>query len=260
MARIAVGVEYEGTDFVGWQSQRNGRSVAQVLSAAVSTVAAETVEVYGAGRTDAGVHATGQVAHFDAAAPRSPRQWLLGINSNLPADVAVTWVLPVPDDFDARRSALARRYRYAIVCSVAKPVLTRRFAWWLREPLDCAAMAEASIAWIGEHDFSAFRAANCQSSTPMRRIEALAITRFEQRVEIEVTANAFLYHMVRNLVGVLAEIGRGRAAPRWAEELLAGRDRSKAAPTAPSCGLTLVAVRYAAELGLPAAAERAPPF
>jgi tRNA pseudouridine38-40 synthase len=258
MARIAVGVEYEGTDFVGWQSQRDGRSVAAVLSAAVSAVAAEAVRVHAAGRTDAGVHATGQVAHFDAIATRSPRQWLSGINSNLPADVAVTWVRPVPDDFDARRSALARRYRYTIVCAPSKPVLARRFAWWLRDPLDCAAMAEASIAWLGEHDFSAFRAANCQSSTPMRCVEAVAINRSGERIEIEITANAFLYRMVRNLVGVLVEIGRGRAAPRWAEELLVGRDRTQAAPTAPSCGLTLVAVRYAAELGLPEAAQRAP--
>jgi tRNA pseudouridine38-40 synthase len=251
MPRIALGVEYDGTDFVGWQSQRNGRSVAEVLAAAASTVAAEVVHLQAAGRTDAGVHATGQVAHFDARATRSPRQWLLGINANLPADVAVTWVHPVRDDFDARRSALARRYRYAIVCSETRPVLARHFVWWLRDPLDCAAMTRASVAWLGEHDFSAFRAANCQSTTPMRRVDAIGIRALEQRIEIEVTANAFLYRMVRNLVGALVVIGRGDAPAAWAAELLAGRDRTKAAPTAPACGLTLAEVYYPEEFGLP---------
>jgi tRNA pseudouridine38-40 synthase len=256
MPRIALGVEYDGTDFVGWQSQHNGRSVAVELGAAVSAVADEPVQVHAAGRTDAGVHATGQVVHFDTSAARSLRGWLLGINSNLPADVAVTWAHEVSADFDARRSAIARRYRYVIVCSPTRPAVARRFVWWLRESLDCAAMSHASIAWLGEHDFSAFRAAECQSSTPMRRIHAIGIARRDERVEIEVTANSFVYHMVRNLVGALAEIGRGRAAPAWAAELLAGRDRTKGAPTAPAQGLTLVEVYYPDELGLPRGSGR----
>jgi tRNA pseudouridine38-40 synthase len=251
MPRIALGVEYDGTDFVGWQPQQNGRSVAAELAAVVSTVANEPVHVHAAGRTDAGVHATGQVAHFDTNASRSSRGWLLGINSNLPPDVAVAWVREVPADFDARRSAVARRYRYVIASAPTRPVVARRFVWWLRDPLDCAAMTRASIAWLGEHDFSAFRAANCQSSTPMRRVHAIGIARYDERIEIEVTANSFVYHMVRNLVGTLAEIGRGRASPAWAAQLLGGRDRTKGAATAPAHGLTLVEVYYPAELGLP---------
>jgi tRNA pseudouridine38-40 synthase len=251
MPRIALGVEYDGTDFVGWQSQHNGRSVAADLAAAVSAVANETVQVHAAGRTDAGVHATGQVVHFDTSATRSPRGWSLGINSNLPPDIAITWAREVPTDFDARRSAIARRYRYVIACAPTRPALARRFVWWLRDTLDCATMSHASIAWLGEHDFSAFRAAECQSSTPMRRVHAIGIARHDERIEIEVTANSFVYHMVRNLVGSLAEIGRGRAPPTWAAELLAGRDRTKAAPTAPAHGLTLAEVYYPEKLGLP---------
>jgi tRNA pseudouridine38-40 synthase len=251
MPRIALGVEYDGTDFVGWQPQHNGRSVAVELAAAISAVANETIQVHAAGRTDAGVHATGQVVHFDTSATRSARGWALGINSNLPPDVAVAWVHEVPADFDARRSAIARRYRYVIASSATRPAVTRRFVWWLRDVLDCAAMSQASIAWLGEHDFSAFRAAECQSSTPMRRVHAIGIARYEERVEIEVTANSFVYHMVRNLVGTLAEIGRGRAAPAWAAELLAGRDRRQGAATAPAHGLTLVEVYYPEKLGLP---------
>jgi tRNA pseudouridine38-40 synthase len=251
MPRIALGVEYDGSDFVGWQPQHNGRSVATDLAAAVSAVADETVQVHAAGRTDAGVHATGQVVHFDTRATRSARAWALGINSNLPPDIAIAWAREVPADFDARRSAIARRYRYVIACSPTRPAVARRFVWWLRDALDCPAMSHASIAWLGEHDFSAFRAAECQSSTPMRHIYAIGIARHDERVEIEVTANSFVYHMVRNLVGALAEIGRGRAPPAWAEELLAGRDRTKGAPTAPAHGLTLVGVYYPEKLGLP---------
>jgi tRNA pseudouridine38-40 synthase len=251
MPRIALGVEYDGTDFVGWQPQHNGRSVAADLAAAVSAVANEAVHVHAAGRTDAGVHATGQVVHFDTSATRTARGWSLGINSNLPPDIAVVWAHEVPADFDARRSAIARRYRYVIACAPTRPAVARRFVWWLRDELDCPAMSQASIAWLGEHDFSAFRAAECQSSTPMRHIYAIGIGRHEQRIEIEVTANSFVYHMVRNLVGALAEIGRGRAPPTWAAELLAGRDRTKAAPTAPAHGLTLVEVYYPDKLELP---------
>jgi tRNA pseudouridine38-40 synthase len=256
MPRIALGLEYDGTEFVGWQSQRNGRSVADTVAAAVSAVAGEAVQVYGAGRTDAGVHASAQVAHFDTTVTRTSRQWLLGINSNLPPDAAAIWVRHVGDDFDARRSALARRYRYVIVGGETRPVLARRTVWWLREPLDSAAMTRASVCWIGEHDFSVFRAANCQSTTPMRRVRAIRIARSDRRIEIEITANAFLYHMVRNMVGVLVEIGRGRAPHAWATELLAGRDRTKSAATAPACGLALVDVEYPEALVLPAPSDR----
>jgi tRNA pseudouridine38-40 synthase len=257
LTRFALGLEYDGTDFVGWQAQQNGRSVEATLAAAISRVADEPIAVRAAGRTDAGVHASLQVVHFDTAAVRSARQWRLGINSNLPPDIAVHWIAPVSSDFDARRSALARRYRYRIHCSETRAALARRRVWWIREPLDPAAMTAAAVRWLGERDFSAFRAANCQSTTPMRRMLAIAIRVAGAEIAIDFTANAFLYHMVRNLVGVLAEIGKGRARPGWAGELLERRDRTLAAMTAPACGLTLVDVAYPARFGLPVEAESA---
>lgn len=256
MPRFAAGIEYDGTDFVGWQTQRNGRSVQSALAAAVSAVAAEQLAVHGAGRTDAGVHARRQVVHFDTAASRTPRQWLLGINSNLPDDVAARWVTPVAADFDARRSALSRTYRYSIVSSATRPVLERRGAWWIRDSLDPAGMSAAATRWLGERDFSAFRAAGCQARTPNRCLQAVGISADESLTVLEFTANAFLYHMVRNLVGTLVHIGRGRAPADWAGELLASRDRTLAPATAPARGLTLLAVSYPESCGLPVDSER----
>jgi tRNA pseudouridine38-40 synthase len=220
--------------------------VQSTLTAAVSQVAGEPVVLHAAGRTDAGVHALGQVVHFDSRARRSARQWQLGVNSSLPEDVAVSWAAEVPADFDARRSAIFRRYRYCIEQSPRRPVLSRRTVWWLRERVSCAAMTAAAVYWLGEHDFSAFRAAGCQSRTPQRCLSKVQIGRRGARISLEFTANAFLYHMVRNLVGTLAAIGRGAAEPAAAGRLLAGRDRKRAAPTAPACGLTLVEVGYPA--------------
>jgi tRNA pseudouridine38-40 synthase len=255
LPRIALGLEYDGTDFVGWQSQPAGRSVEDALAAAVSFVADETVTVHGSGRTDAGVHALQQVAHFDARALRTPRQWLLGINSSLPPDVAVRWVHAVPDDFDARRSALHRRYRYTILEQAARPALLRARAWWLREPLDCAAMTAAAAGWLGEHDFSAFRAASCQAKSPWRRLMAVQIACRRRAggtvVTLEFTANAFLHHMVRNLVGTLAAVGAGELTAERAVAILEARDRTAAGVTAPAAGLALVEVGYPAHYGLP---------
>jgi tRNA pseudouridine38-40 synthase len=258
MPRIALGLEYDGTDFIGWQIQKSGRSIEGVLAAAVSFVAGVPVVVRGSGRTDAGVHAHEQVAHFDTDIVRSPRQWLLGINSNLPADVAVRWVREVPADFDARRSALHRRYRYTVLQQGPRPALLRRTAWWLREPLDCAAMTAAATAWLGERDFSSFRGAGCQAKSPMRRLLAVAISERPhgegKLVTFEFTANAFLLHMVRNLVGTLVAIGSGELAPAAAAVILERRDRRQAGVTAPPEGLALVEVRYAPRFGLPSAA------
>jgi tRNA pseudouridine38-40 synthase len=254
MARIALGLEYDGTDFVGWQAQPQGRSVQAALTDAVTEVANEPVVIHGAGRTDAGVHALYQVAHFDSAARRAPRQWVLGINSNLPADVAAQWAVEVPDDFDARRSAVSRMYRYRVVTRATRPALARRSVWWLRKPLDCGAMSAAAVHWLGEQDFSAFRAANCQSRTPMRHMRAIRVARAgADEIAIEFRANAFLYHMVRNLVGTLVEIGAGDAPPSRARELLLSRDRAQAPMTAPACGLTLADVTYPAAYALPRA-------
>jgi tRNA pseudouridine38-40 synthase len=259
MPRIAIGLEYDGTDFVGWQIQREGRSVEGALAAAVQAVADEPTVVRGAGRTDAGVHADQQVAHFDTTAQRTERQWLLGINSRLPPDVAIRWVREVPPHFDARRSALRRRYRYSILERPTRPALARSRVWWIREPLDAAAMTAASLHWVGEHDFSAFRAAGCQAKSPMRRLMAVRIARAARADgvswAVDFTANAFLQHMVRNLVGTLVAIGRGDLPPTAAREMLATRDRTQAGVAAPPGGLTLVDVLYPEHYGLPIVTE-----
>lgn len=252
MPRVALGVEYDGAEFVGWQAQRNGRSVQSVLAEAVGRVADEAVVVHGAGRTDAGVHALQQVAHYDTRAERSVRQWVLGINSNLPPDVRVHWARVVAEDFDARRSATARRYRYLVLESPTESALLRGRVWWLRDALDCAAMSRGALAWLGERDFSAFRAAACQARTPMRFLASVAVERRPPLVTLEFVANAFLHHMVRNLVGALVEIGAGRAEPGWAAVLLAGRDRKAAGVTAPAHGLALVDVAYPERFAIPA--------
>jgi tRNA pseudouridine38-40 synthase len=262
MARIALGLEYDGTDFVGWQAQQAGRSVEAVLREAVGRVAGEPITIHGAGRTDAGVHAVQQVAHFDTLVERTARQWLLGINSNLPPDVAVRWVKEVDADFDARRSALSRRYRYWILEQALRPALARRRVWWLRERLDCGAMSAAALHWLGEHDFSAFRAAGCQARSPVRRLIAVRIARAPSGdgtlVALEFTANAFLQHMVRNFVGMLSEIGRGGVAPEAAAEVLSGRDRTRAGVAAPPAGLSLVEVAYPARFGIPRTPDERP--
>jgi tRNA pseudouridine38-40 synthase len=260
MARIALGLTYDGTAFVGWQAQHSGRSIETTLNAAVSAVAGEPVAVRGAGRTDAGVHALQQVAHFDTAAKRTHRQWLLGINSNLPPDVGVRWAAEVADDFDARRSALWRRYRYSIVEQPVRPVLERHRVWWLREALDCAVMTAAVCQWLGEHDFSAFRAAGCQARSPVRELISVGVARRPfgggTLVTLEFKANAFLQHMVRNFVGLLSQIGRGALPPSAAAAVLASRDRTRAGLAAPPHGLTLVEVGYPERHRLPMQPDR----
>ncbi len=249
--RIALGLEYDGTDFVGWQAQRDERSVQQTLSEAISVVADHRVTVAGSGRTDAGVHALQQVAHFDTESQREERQWLLGINSNLSADIAVQWVRLVDGSFDARRSALWRRYRYLIMQRSVRSALMHRRTWWLRENLDCGAMSAAATNWLGENDFSAFRAAGCQSSTPMRRLMVVGIHELDSLISFEFTANAFLQHMVRNIVGVLVKIGTGAAPPAWGADVLSGRDRTRGGVAAPPQGLTLMEVGYPARFEIP---------
>ena len=244
MARIALGLEYDGTGFVGWQVQRTGRSIQDTIAQAVSVVANETVSILGAGRTDAGVHAACQVAHFDTSAVRTKREWILGINSKLPDDIVVHWANEVDGEFDARRSALLRRYRYLIMERETRSALLRHRTWWLRKKLDNNSMISAASRLLGEHDFSAFRASSCQSYSPIRRLVSVEINRVGDLLHLEFTANAFLQHMVRNLVGVLAEIGSGKASPNWAEEVLNSRDRTKGGVTAPPQGLSLIGVTY----------------
>jgi len=249
--RFALGIEYDGTDFSGWQRLSHGRSVQGEIEAALSFVAAHPVEVTCAGRTDAGVHAHCQVVHFDSVAERSPRAWAPGANSHLAPDVAVLWAQPVAGEFHARFGARARRYRYTIQNRPIRAALHARFVTWERVPLDVDAMRAAAQALIGEHDFSAFRTVACQANSPMRNVREIAIVRRGGEVSIEIEANAFLHHMVRNIVGSLLPIGRGERAPQWLGELLQGRERRVAGPTAPASGLAFIAPRYPAEWNLP---------
>lgn len=251
MARIALGLEYDGSAFAGWQSQAHARGVQAVVEEALSKVADHAVAVTAAGRTDAGVHALAQVIHFDTSASRSERGWVRGATSYLPSQVSVLWARPVSDAFHARYSAQARRYRYVILNRVPRPALAAQRACWVRDPLDVARMQAGARHLIGEHDFSSFRASQCQSRTPMRHLHRISVERRGQLIVLEVCANAFLHHMVRNIAGVLIAIGTGERSPDWAAEVLAARDRTQGGVTAAAAGLYLVGVRYAAALGLP---------
>ncbi len=252
--RIALGIEYDGTSYNGWQRQKSGLGVQQRLEEALSLVADEAIEVICAGRTDTGVHASGQVVHFDTIAERSDRGWLLGANSSLPDDISVTWVRRVDDEFHARYSATGRSYRYRILNRLQRSALHRQRSWWVRQPLDEALMNEAAQRLVGEHDFSAFRAAGCQAGSAMREITHIEVTRDGDWVTLSISANAFLMHMVRNITGTLAAIGQGEAPVEWITEVLESEDRKVGGVTAPPQGLTLVAVEYPSEFGIPSTA------
>jgi tRNA pseudouridine38-40 synthase len=207
--------------------------------------------VSAAGRTDRGVHARAQVAHFDTSASRPLSAWVRGVNAFLPESVSVLWAQPVPAEFHARYSALARTYRYRLINRPVRPALAARHAGWYHAPLDVAAMREGARALLGEHDFSAFRAAECEAKTPVRNVHAIAIERAGDEIQIVIRANAFLHHMVRNIVGTLVYVGSGRQAPGWVAEVLASRDRARAAPTFAPEGLYLERVEYDAQWELP---------
>jgi tRNA pseudouridine38-40 synthase len=251
MPRIALGLEYDGSRYRGWQTQAHAVSVQDQVESALSSVANHPVSVMSAGRTDAGVHATMQVVHFDAEIDRGERAWVLGANTSLERDISALWARPVSDAFHARYSALARSYQYVILNRTERPALLRDRVCWERQPLDVSLMNEAAQSLIGEHDFSSFRAAECQSSTPMRKVESISVARADDRVSIDVTANAFLHHMVRNIAGVLIAIGVGDRSISWCKEVLDARDRRVGGVTAPPQGLTLVGVRYPPEYALP---------
>ncbi len=248
--RIAVGVEYDGSRFRGWQRQERAPSVQAALEEALGFVADHPVALTCAGRTDAGVHATAQVAHFDSDAPRSARAWVLGANTRLPPEIALLWAAPVEPGFHARHSALSRSYRYVIQNRLSRPGLYRRRVCWVHEPLDAERMHEAAQALVGQHDFSAFRAAECQSRTPVRRVERISVRRAGEFVALDVTANAFLHHMVRNIAGTLIQVGCGERPANAVADALASRDRAAAGPTADAAGLYLTRVRYPPEAGL----------
>lgn len=249
--RIALGLEYDGARYAGWQIQTGALTVQGHLEQSLSRVADRPVGVVCAGRTDAGVHATGQVVHFDTEAVRAPRAWVLGTNAHLPADISVCWAREVDPGFHARFAATERRYRYVILNRESRPALLRNRVWWVHRSLDAGRAAEATRYLIGEHDFSSFRAVACQAKHPVRIVHRLEVTRHGEFLYIDVVANGFLHHMVRNLAGVLMDIARGVHAPEWARAVLAARDRALGGVTAPPDGLYLVGVRYPERYALP---------
>lgn len=242
--RVALGIEYAGDRFEGWQSQRHGRTVQDALEAALSRIAGIALRVHCAGRTDTGVHATAQVVHFDTAVSRPLSAWVRGVNTHLPDGVAVRWAREVGDDFHARFLACERRYRYLLYNSPTRPALLAGRVGWFHLPLDEAAMGLAATCLIGRQDFSAFRAAECQAKSPVRDMREVVVGRHGDYLSFDFRADGFLHHMIRNLVGALVYVGKGRYPPEWLAEVLAGRDRSRAAPTFAPDGLYLCGVSY----------------
>jgi tRNA pseudouridine38-40 synthase len=249
--RIALGLEYDGAGFSGWQSQPGGRTVQDVLEAALGQVAGGPLRVICAGRTDAGVHALQQVVHFDVAVERPLTAWVRGTNAHLPAAVAVRWAQPVTADFHARFSARARAYRYVLLNRPERPGVLSGKVGWCHRPLDLAAMQSAAACLLGEHDFSSFRAAGCQAKSPLKTLYRFDIAREGELILFECCASAFLHHMVRNLVGALVCVGIGRQSPAWLAGLLQARDRRLGAPTYAPDGLYLTGVDYDPVWGLP---------
>jgi tRNA pseudouridine38-40 synthase len=252
--RIALGIEYDGSRFLGWQTQPGGDTVQDALEAALAGIAGEPVGVTCAGRTDRGVHARAQIVHFDTGAERPDSAWVRGVNAQLPESVAVLWSSRVAEDFHARYSAVSRSYRYVLLNRPVRPALAAGYAGWYHAALDVQAMRAAAAHLLGEHDFSAFRSAECQAKSPVRTLHSLGIERDGERIDFTLRANAWLQHMVRNIVGTLVYVGAGRQSPQWAKELLESRDRTLAAPTFAPQGLYLEAVEYAPSWNLPAAA------
>jgi len=250
--KIALGIEYDGSHFHGWQSQPSGDTVQDHLERALARVAGVQVRLAAAGRTDAGVHAVAQVAHFETAVQRPESAWVRGVNALLPQAVAVQWAVPVAGDFHARYSAVSRTYRYVLYNHAVRPALHHGRVGWFHLPLDPAAMRAAAGLLAGEHDFSAFRSSECQAKSPVRTLRSWAIERRGPHLSFEFTANGFLHHMVRNILGCLVYVGKGKHHPDWLGEVLASRDRRQAAPTFPADGLYLAAVEYAPAWQLPA--------
>lgn len=251
MKRIALALSYDGSRYHGWQHQEEVNSVQQTLEHAISRVANHAVSVVCAGRTDAGVHATTQIVHFDTEAIRTERSWVFGANSNLPSDISVMWAQETTADFHARFSATARTYRYIICNQPVRPGIFQKSVGWHYQPLDVDRMQTAATYLLGEHDFSAFRGSGCQANHAVRTIHHLQVTRQGRMVVIEVKANAFLLHMVRNITGVLLEIGEGKRDTLWALEVLHSRDRRTAGITSAPNGLYLVQVDYPEHFNLP---------
>lgn len=253
--RVAAIVEYDGTDFSGWQSQTHSVSLQDAVQDAVGFVAGHPVVTICAGRTDAGVHATGQVIHFDTVAVRTPRAWVLGVNTKLPPAIALQWAGEVAAGFHARHAAIRRIYRYIILNRSARSALQRTRTAWIHRSLDAGAMHSAAQVLVGEHDFSAFRSIECQSKTPVRKVERIEVQRTGDTVWVEIEANAYLHHMVRNIVGTLLDVQREPDPKAAMARILAGGERREAGVTAPAAGLYLWRVEYPAVFGIPAPGE-----
>lgn len=249
--KIALGIEYDGSRYFGWQRQQNVDSVQQKLEEALSIIANSPVDVFCAGRTDAGVHGTGQVVHFETDAKRPLQSWCFGTNAHLPPDIAVKWAVEVPEDFHARFSATARRYRYIIYNHKLRSAILPFGVSHYYHSLDVEKMHEAGQFLLGENDFSSFRAAQCQSHTPWRNVHHLNVSRQGDYIIVDIQANAFVHHMVRNIVGSLIEVGQGKQSVEWIKWLLEQRDRTLAAPTAKAEGLYLVDVTYPDQFAIP---------
>jgi tRNA pseudouridine38-40 synthase len=258
LLRFAIGVEYDGSAFLGWQIQRQEPTVQGCVEQALSRVANHDIRVTCCGRTDSGVHAICQVAHFDSDALRSERSWTLGLNSHLPPGATVLWVREVDEDFHARFSAYSRSYRYIILNRWTRPALDAKRKSWCRQPLDADSMHRAAQVLLGEHDFSSFRAANCQARHAVREIQHIAVRRDGDTIQMDISANGFLYHMVRNIAGSLIRVGTGENHPEWLEELLLKCDRTLAAPTAAPEGLYFVGARFPEKYSLPTEAPAFP--
>jgi tRNA pseudouridine38-40 synthase len=249
--RIAIGISYDGSGFSGWQSQASGDTVQDSLEEALGKIAAAPVRVTGAGRTDAGVHALAQVAHFDTEAGRPDSAWVRGANANLPAAIAVQWATAVSGEFHARYSALSRRYSYVLYNHPVRPALLASGAGWFHAPLELEPMREAAGGLVGRHDFSSFRSSECQAKTPVRTLSGISIRACGRYFLFDFTADAFLHHMVRNIVGSLVYVGSGKHPPAWLVEVLESRDRSRAAPTFAAGGLYLAEIAYDPRWRLP---------
>lgn len=249
--RIALGIEYDGAAHCGWQSQANGCGVQDKLEAALSGIAAEKISLICAGRTDTGVHALGQVAHFDTASQRPDSAWVRGVNALLPDSIAVQWAQVIDADFHARFSALSRTYTYVLYNHPVRPALQNGKVGWYHAPLDVAAMQSAAQNLLGQHDFSAFRAAECQAKTPIKTINYVNLEQRGDYITMTLNANGFLHHMVRNIIGSLIYIGAGKQPMSWLQALLLEQDRTRAAPTFAPDGLYLVAIEYADKWNLP---------
>jgi tRNA pseudouridine38-40 synthase len=258
--RIALGLEYDGASFHGWQSQADGSGVQDAVEKALAQIANAPVAAIGAGRTDSGVHATMQIAHFDTDALRPDGAWVRGVNALLPEAIAVLWAMPVSVEFHARFSATGRHYTYLLVDCPVRPALRSGKVGWYHLPLSVEAMREAADALYGKLDFSAFRAAECQAQSPVRLLDKLEISREGNMVRFDFHADGFLHHMIRNIVGSLVYVGNGRKPPSWIAELVAGRDRTRAAPTFSSAGLYLTGIDYPVRWNLPTTLAPLPPL